>query len=82
MGIFYFHFSRQAFSVALEPVLELALVDQFGLRLTEIHLPLPPHAGNKGVCHHCLVSMGFCCGGLYVHVDRPILKHDELQSYI
>ncbi|CAO2599084.1 hypothetical protein LEMLEM_LOCUS9700, partial [Lemmus lemmus] len=28
--------------VALEPVLELALVDQAGLELTEIRLPLPP----------------------------------------
>ena len=33
---------RQGFSVALVPVLELALVDQAGLELTEIHLPLPP----------------------------------------
>ena len=39
-----FWFSRQGFSVALEPVLELAPVDEAGLRLTEIHLPLslPP----------------------------------------
>ena len=33
-------FLRQGFSVALEPVLELALVDQAGLKLTEIRLPL------------------------------------------
>ena len=39
---FFFYFSRQGFSVALEPVLELALVDQAGLELTKIHLPLPP----------------------------------------
>ena len=39
---FVFFFSRQGFSVALEPVLELALVDQAGLELTKIHLPLPP----------------------------------------
>ena len=38
--------SRQGFSVALEPVLQLALVDQAGLELTEIRLPLP---GIKGV---------------------------------
>ena len=38
----FFRFSRQGFSVALEPVLELALVDQPGLELTEIYLPLPP----------------------------------------
>ena len=35
-------FLRQCFSIALEPVLELALVDQAGLKLTEIHLPLLP----------------------------------------
>ena len=39
---FFFGFSRQGFCVALEPVLELALVDQAGLDLTEIRLPLPP----------------------------------------
>ena len=37
-----FGFSRQGFSVALEPVLELALVDQASFELTEICLPLPP----------------------------------------
>ena len=35
-------FLRQGFSVDLEPILELALVDQAGLELTEIRLPLPP----------------------------------------
>ena len=35
-----FGFLRQGFSVALEPVLERALVDQAGLELTEILLPL------------------------------------------
>ena len=34
-----YSFSRLGFSVALEPVLEL---EQAGLELTEIHLPLPP----------------------------------------
>ena len=33
---------KQGFSVALEPVLELDLVDQAGLELTEIHLSLLP----------------------------------------
>ena len=33
---------RQGFSVALVSVLELSLVGQAGLELTEIHLPLPP----------------------------------------
>ena len=40
--VLFFVFSRQGFSVGLEPVLELALVDQAGLELTEIRLPLPP----------------------------------------
>ena len=34
--------SKQGFAVALEPVPELALVDQAGLELTEILLPLLP----------------------------------------
>ena len=38
----FFGFLRQSFSVALEAVLELALVYQAGLELTEIRLPLPP----------------------------------------
>ena len=33
-------FTRQGFSVALVPVVELALVDQAGFELTEMHLPL------------------------------------------
>ncbi|KAH0513474.1 AP-1 complex subunit sigma-3 [Microtus ochrogaster] len=33
---------QEGFSVVLEPVLELALVDQAGLALTEIRLSLPP----------------------------------------
>ena len=37
-----FGFSRQDFAVAIKPVLELALVDQVGLELTGILLPLPP----------------------------------------
>ena len=40
--IYYYYFKRQDFSVALEPVLELALVDHAGLKVTEIRLPLPP----------------------------------------
>ena len=49
----YFYFSfiflllfvlvfRDRVSMTLEAVLELALEDQTGLELTEIHLPLPP----------------------------------------
>ena len=37
-----FFFFRQGFFVALEPVLELVLVDQAGLELTEICPTLPP----------------------------------------
>ena len=40
--VLVFGFLRQGFSVALEPVLELTLVAQTGLELTEICLPLPP----------------------------------------
>ena len=46
---FFFGFSRQGFSVALEPVLELAFVEQAGLELTETHLFGLPSAGIKGV---------------------------------
>ena len=35
-------FLRQGFSVDLVPVPELALVDQAGIELTEVRLPLPP----------------------------------------
>ena len=38
----FFGFLRQGFSVALGPTLELAVIDQAGLELTEIHLPLLP----------------------------------------
>ena len=44
-----FGFLRQGISVALEPVLELTLIDQVDLKLTEIRLPLPPDAGIKGI---------------------------------
>ena len=47
-----FGFSRQDSSVALEPVLELALVNQVGLKLTGIHLPLPPECWDRGLYHH------------------------------
>ena len=36
LSFFLFGFSRQGFSVILEPVLELGHVDQAGLELTEI----------------------------------------------
>ena len=45
-GLVWFGFLRQGFSVAFEPVLELALVAQAGLELTEIHLPLPLKSYN------------------------------------
>ena len=51
-----FCFSRQGFSVALEPVQDLTIIDQTGLELIEIHLPLPPKCWIKGVHHHRLAS--------------------------
>ena len=39
---FFLFFETGFLCVALEPVLELAIVDQAGLELREIHLPLPP----------------------------------------
>ena len=39
--LLFFGFLRQGFSVALEAVLELSLVEQDGIEITEIHLPLP-----------------------------------------
>ena len=43
---FFFFFLRQAFSLAVEPILKLALVDQVELELTEVYLPLPPKCWN------------------------------------
>ena len=40
--LFCFVFLRQGFSIALEPVMELALVDQASLELRAIRLLLPP----------------------------------------
>ena len=37
----WFGFLRQGLCVALDPVLELALIDQAVLEFTDIHLPLP-----------------------------------------
>ena len=42
--------------MALEAVLELALVDQAGLEFTEICWFCLLSAGIKGVCHHCLAA--------------------------
>ena len=42
-----FGFSRQGFSVALEPVLGLPLVDQADLKLREIPLPLLPKCWDE-----------------------------------
>ena len=47
------YFLRQNFSVTVLAVLELALVDQAVLELTEIRLPLClPSVGMKCVHHH------------------------------
>ena len=37
----FFLGGRQGFTVAIKPILELALIDQVGLKLTGICLPLP-----------------------------------------
>ena len=62
-----FVLSRPGFSVALEPVLQGALVDQAGPELTEILLPLPPECCGKGVHHHCMGTIQHsdchCCPG-------------------
>ena len=42
----FFFFPRQGFSVALESVLDLALVDQADLEVTETCLPLPSEFWN------------------------------------
>ena len=68
---YYFGFSRLGLSVALEPVLELALVDQADLELTEIRLPLPPSAGIKGVRHHYL-AVPFLYYQSKFYIKRPI----------
>ena len=43
----FFWYFRQGFSVLLELVLELALVDHAGLKLTEIRLPLTPECWDS-----------------------------------
>ena len=45
--LFIYLFLRQGFSVALEPELELTPVDQAGLELTELRLPLPPESWDE-----------------------------------
>ena len=45
--LFCFCFSRQGFSVALVNVLELALVEQASLEVTEIHLLLHPESWDQ-----------------------------------
>ena len=39
--------------MALEPVLEIALVDQVDLELRDPLAAAPLGNGIKGVCHHC-----------------------------
>ena len=55
--LFIFGFSRQGFSVALEPVLELAFVDQADVDFTEICTLCLPSAGIKGIPHDCLAGL-------------------------
>ena len=46
MMMMIWFFETGLFCTALEPVLELTLVDQASLELTEILLPLPPQCGD------------------------------------
>lgn len=55
---FVLDFTRQGFSIALDPVLEFTLVDQASTELTELCLCLLS-AGFKGVCHHARVPLYF-----------------------
>ena len=50
----FFAFGLMRLSVALEPVLGLALVDQAGLKLRDLPSSALLSAGIKGVCHHHL----------------------------
>ena len=58
--IYLFGFLRQGISVALKPALELAFVNQVGLKLTEICLPLPPECWDERLVpllHYCLAKI-------------------------
>lgn len=43
-------------------------VEEAGLELTEIYLPLPPECEIKGVCHHCPTnaSIVYISGALHL----------------
>ena len=57
-------FLRQSFTVALEPVLKLALIDQADLRLTE-SLLLPPSCWYEAMCHYCMAMIIIIVGVKY-----------------
>ena len=50
--VFVFIFLHDRVSLCSPGCPETCSVDQAGLELTEIRLPLPPSAGIKGVHHH------------------------------
>ena len=58
--IFFLIFDTGFPCVTVLAILELALVDQASLELTEICLP--PSAEIKGMCHHSLVIIFFFIG--------------------
>lgn len=57
-------FLRQSFTVALEPVLELALIYQADLRLTE-SLLLPPSCWYEAMYHYCMAMIIIIVGVKY-----------------
>lgn len=57
-------FLRQSFTVALEPVLKLALIYQADLRLTE-SLLLPPSCWYEAMCHYCMAMIIIIVGVKY-----------------
>ena len=71
---------RQGFTVALEPVLDLALVESVGLELKEICLPLYPTAGIKGMHHHLPASSTFSCL-VAVHTFNTITQEAEAVGF-
>lgn len=64
---FQWIFLSQCFSVAYEAVMKLAIIDQAGLKLTDIHLRLPPKCPGKNnqysyifgafMCQYCTEHM-------------------------
>ena len=64
---------RQSYSVALEPVLVLALIDQADLKLTKICSCLClPSDGIKGIHQHCLIYKIFMQSILFLSISTAL----------